>query len=418
MAETNFDAIRNSFGVLSDEEMPLVPAPQKDDIKTVNQLGEGIDPKTPEPPLPGDPDYVPPTEEEEDEDDQENEDRQDVYSEDQQQEDEDDDPIIRINKVEYRKSELLQEMAEHFKVDLETLGEDSQVALLESYINNRHYESGKKSIDKKHNEIAEKKRELAQAEEELTVRKEELSQQEKTIAEQNSILAKQEQMIAAKLEKLNNAKAGIQKVMEEDPDMLDDEREAIALRVKQDLMKNGEGQIDEELKYYKEQAEAIKKQISSNDEQLNNMYMEGLYKQLIDQVPDLKTSKHFVTILESIEQTGRVDDIEEATLAEFIGDVLTSYVKSNSKLSIADFYEVKFSWKNPRGKEVVPKRKQKSSDLTGLTAKEMALKILQKQKTSPGTPESLVPTMTPGKKGADQIADYNAVKQIWKIPQS
>jgi len=416
MAE-DFNAIRNSFGVLSDEEMTIIPTPEKDDIKTVNQLGEGIDPRTPEPPLPGDPDYVPPAEDEdedEDENEQENdsEDPLDVYSED------DDDPIIRINKVEYRRSELLQEMAEHFKVDLENLGEDSQVALLESYINNRNYESGKKSIDKKHQEIAEKKKELQQSEEELTVRKEELSLQEKTIADQNSILAKQEQMIAAKLEKLNNAKDGIKKVLAEDPDMLDDEREAITLRVKQDLMKNGEEQIDEELKYYREQADAIKKQISSNDEQLNNMYMEGLYKQLLDEVPDLQTSKHFVTVLENLEQTGRVEDIEEAVMAEFIGDVLTSYVKSNSKLSIADFYEIKFSWKNPRGKEPKARKQQKSSDLTGLTAKEMALKILQKQKTSPGIPESLVPTTTPGKKGADQIADYNAVKQIWKIPQS
>lgn len=403
----DYSAIRNAFGTV--DVQPENYEIAKDDPKTVDIAGQGLDENM---------ELVDVEEIVENELEDQNEVH--VYNEDDEngeaQPEEEDEPIIRINKQEFTRTQLLETVAEYYNLDLEQLPEDTVTKLVESYIDANHLKSGKGSLDKKHQEIAEKKRELNAKEEEISAKELRVTKRESELNSQNKILEEQKLRIERQLSRLEEDRREMEALLKLDPDEQDDEASAIQLRLEQKYAKKNQERFAEAYDETKNQLEALKGQISANDVELNNIYMDTLYNQLLDNFPELETSKHFINILEEIESTGTVKDYDEAKLSQFIGEVVTEYVKSPTKLSIADFYALKFQHRHPAGyvkKDAKPK--QKTADLSNLTAKEMAERIYKKQLHTPSVAPSFTPTTTKKKEKPEEVGDYSFQRKAWGI---
>lgn len=320
----------------------------------------------------------------------------------------------RIGKETLTKDEIVQRASVYYGFDVATVQAETAEKLISTFIDSQNLAQGRKSLNKGHREIAEKKRGLSEQEQSLAKEKRQLSQFETQLKQHNEQLEQQRLKLENDKKYLLEQKERIQNLLSQNPDEVFDEKEAIKLEVKQEFAKDGLPNVEKVIQNNAEELKAIEQQLKVNKERLHDMYMESLYQDLTASNPELNTSKHFLEVINEIESTGKIKNVQEAVTSEFIADVLTSYVQSQSKLPISEFYKVRFAYKFPfANSESNGRAKSEIGDIV----RERSASNARAKAENPPNPVGVSPT-APKLSNQDSVpeaAEVAAIRKAWGI---
>lgn len=299
----------------------------------------------------------------ENKDDKSADDKKETKTDDKSEDTDTDEPVYRINKQEYKRSELLSKVQERYNFDVTTLDEDGQNQLIVDYVKATNIDNGEKIVNERHQENAKVSKQLKEKEEELNQREKDIDAK---IKEKQALLRK-------------------------DPEDEIDLKNKVKLELKQET-------ATEELKDLEKQKESIQLEARS-------VLLENWYDSLINEFPHLKTDRHISDIVTEF-NNGTNKDAEQTRIALNLVEVLQNYeveYKSGKKFSIADFCRVKYpsliasekstsTEKKDKDGDKDSKEKAKSKktviDLTALTSEERLKRLKERQNGSLHDPKN------------------------------